>query len=50
MRGFRLEQGSPVDLLGREGGALASMAKALGESGEAELRKKAAEGATAAKV
>jgi len=44
-RGKLLEQGAPLDLLEREDGALASMVKALGESGEAALRQKARESA-----
>ena len=36
-----LEQGAPLELLKSDGGVLASMAKALGEAGEAELWQKA---------
>jgi len=43
-RGKLIEQGSPLELLAQDDGALSSMVKALGEVGEAELRRKASDG------
>ena len=39
--GRLLEQGAPQELLAREDGVLAAMARALGEVGEATLRERA---------
>ena len=44
-RGKLVEHGSPTTLLKMEGGALKSMAVALGAEGEAALRERAAAGA-----
>ena len=44
-RGRLREHGPPLALLEKPGGALAAMAQALGESGEAALRQKARDGA-----
>lgn len=43
-RGQLIEQGTPLELLAEPAGALSSMVKALGEAGEAELRRKAGDG------